>query len=800
VVVVLAWVAAGIVIPNEGFAIVGISRFTDSVSLVQGGVGWLPRLWTERREIGRRTGLTLLEIEAPEAPAQQVSTRLDVTLSVAGSGRLPVAASAVRRLGWEAAWVETLRPFLGPPLADVPANDLAQRDPLWASIFPQGALAPPLDLTAEITPLFADSGLRIQEAGARPHLDPTTLRKLAGERIRAAAEPTARVVLIGLDGADWTFIDPLLQRGAMPNLSRILAAGARGILDAPKPIISPPIWTSIATGRNPEDHGILDFVAWDPTTGGTRPIGSFDRLVPAAWNMLTAVGMPIGVVGWWATWPAEPVMGLLVSDRVTDVLMPIQQSHERLVSPPERWPEVEQLRVDAEDIDFATGRRFVNVSRDEWSESLAHPGYEDPIGGLRRILASTVTVDRCARHIAKQDSPRLLMAYIEGTDTIGHLFAPYGPPRLSGVSDEDFTAFSGVGEAYFRWLDQLLAPYADFIDDTTTLILVSDHGFQWGTDRPTEPSEPHTPTAVWWHRSEGVFIAAGRGVTRGGVGRIRPADILPTVLALLGLPSDPAFSGAPEEWCLSDDILEQRARLPVVSYSSLAPMAVPEIVELPDEERRAVEEKLRALGYISGPSEDGDLVESRRLNNLATSLLESGREAEAEEAFREAIASAPGYSAPRYNLMLLVFKRGEYEEAEELFWSAVERGLRERERAVVDFALAYLEKGEHRRAVDLLDEGRRRFPDSYTITVNTGTVLANSGDLASAEAAFRKAIELVPETTVARNNLALILLRPGRPRSDHDEGRRLLAESLEIDPNQPEVRRFFESFSAKQPG
>jgi hypothetical protein len=39
VVVVLAWVAAGIVIPNEGFAIVGISRFTDSVSLVQGGCG-----------------------------------------------------------------------------------------------------------------------------------------------------------------------------------------------------------------------------------------------------------------------------------------------------------------------------------------------------------------------------------------------------------------------------------------------------------------------------------------------------------------------------------------------------------------------------------------------------------------------------------------------------------------------------------------------------------------------------------------------------------------------------------------
>jgi Flp pilus assembly protein TadD len=674
---------------------------------------------------------------------------------------------------------------------------LAKHDRLWDEVFPETEAASQLDLRAELDALFGEGGVRLIGATVRPRLDAKQLRRLAAAQIRAMSHPEARVVLIGLDGADWLFLDPLLDRGDMPNLARIIARGARGVLDAPKPMISPPIWTSIATGLRPEDHGILDFVTRDPDGGEMRPIGSYDRRVPAAWNILSALGLPVGVVGWWATWPAEMVEGLLVSDRVTDVLMPITQSREGLVSPPERWLEVAQLRVEAEDIDFAMGRRFVSVSNSVWSESLAKGGYDDPIGGLRRILASTITVDRCARHIAAQYSPRLLMAYFEGTDTVGHLFAPFAPPRSPGVSDADVAAFSRVGERYFRWVDQLLAPYAEMIDESTTLIIVSDHGFHWGTGRPSAPSDPHTPTAVWWHRSEGVFLAAGRGVNSGSSGRMRPIDVLPTVLALLGLPADSAFAGAPVGWCLDDEIVERAGRLPAVSYRALVPTVETSPVSLPADERRAVEEKLRALGYLdTGPSED-DMVTARRLNNLATSLVESGRQTEAEKTYLEAIASAPEYAAPRYNLMLLVFKRGEYDEAERLFWSASERGLRERERAVIDFALAYLDKGERERAVAVLAEGRRRYPGSYTVAVNSGTVLANVAEYAAASGCFRRAIELKPDSTVARNNLALILLQaPGDIRNE-GEGRRLLRESLEINPDQIEIRDYLESLSSR---
>ena len=269
-------------------------------------------------------------------------------------------------------------------------------------------------------------------------------------------------------------------------------------------------------------------------------------------------------------------------------------------------------------------------------------------------------------------------------------------------------------------------------------------------------------------------------------------DILPTVLALLGLPLDPAFAGSPQEWCFDDGIRDGSTGIPAVSYSRLSPVARQPLPRLPESEQRAVEDKLRALGYIETTPEGEDLVEARRLNNLGTSLLESGRVAEAERAYRDAIAAAPGYAAPRYNLMLMIFGRGGYDEAEGLFWSASERGLRERERAVIDFALAYVEKGEPARAVAVLEEGRRRYPDSYVVTLNSGTVFANLGDFEASAGAFRRALEIDGSSVAARNNLALILLRASGELQNEAEGRRLLQESLALDPNQPEIREFLD--------
>src|SRR5262249_20595189 len=116
-----------------------------------------------------------------------------------------------------------------------------------------------------------------------------------------------------LDGADWEIVDRLASAGRLPNLGRLKREGAWGVLRSEEPLLSPIVWTTIATGRPPADHGIIGFLT--ERNGRTEPVRSDERKVRAFWNVASDLGVPVGVVGWYASWPAEPVRGFLVSDR-----------------------------------------------------------------------------------------------------------------------------------------------------------------------------------------------------------------------------------------------------------------------------------------------------------------------------------------------------------------------------------------------------------------------------------------------------------------------------------------------------
>jgi hypothetical protein len=129
-----------------------------------------------------------------------------------------------------------------------------------------------------------------------------------------AAQPRP-IVLVGIDGADWLTIDRLVARGELPAFARLKARGRTGVMRATPPLLSPILWTTIATGRRPEDHRVLDFMV-DLPAGGQAPITSSERRVAALWNVFSERERTVAVVGWLATWPAETVRGTIVSDRV----------------------------------------------------------------------------------------------------------------------------------------------------------------------------------------------------------------------------------------------------------------------------------------------------------------------------------------------------------------------------------------------------------------------------------------------------------------------------------------------------
>ena len=108
----------------------------------------------------------------------------------------------------------------------------------------------------------------------------------------------------------------MLQRGDLPVLARLIDGGGRAVLRAEPPLYSPVVWTTLATGFPPSEHGVTQLEMPDPT--GDAPIlaASFHRRRAALWQMVSAGGKDVGIVGWWTRWPAEPVRGTLVSDRL----------------------------------------------------------------------------------------------------------------------------------------------------------------------------------------------------------------------------------------------------------------------------------------------------------------------------------------------------------------------------------------------------------------------------------------------------------------------------------------------------
>lgn len=129
-------------------------------------------------------------------------------------------------------------------------------------------------------------------------------------RISKSARP--RAIVIGIDGACWDVLRPLLDAGELPNLSALLSRGAARPLLSTRPPISPVAWTTMMTGVNPGRHGITGWA--DLVT--QRVFSSGDVQAPFLWELLSRAGLTVGVFNVPMTCPAEPVNGYMVSGEI----------------------------------------------------------------------------------------------------------------------------------------------------------------------------------------------------------------------------------------------------------------------------------------------------------------------------------------------------------------------------------------------------------------------------------------------------------------------------------------------------
>ncbi len=488
--------------------------------------------------------------------------------------------------------------------------------------------------------------------------DTDSVRRFRRRQARAMIRPgSTKVMIIGLDGADWQIIDPLLERGKLPSLARLLRRGVRANLRSNDPMLSPLLWTTAATGKAPEEHGIIDFLLVDPDTGKRVPMSSRFRKVKALWNILTDLGLESDFIAWWATWPAERVRGTMVTDRVSYSLfagLALEPGEDTagLTFPPGYMAEVKDKTVAPRDITFQEVRRFLRIDEKEYRQGIASldapPSAppEAPVVAVSRVLAAARTYHGLALDLLAKGQPDLFAVYYEGIDQIGHRFQHAMPPRMSLVNDEEFARYGNAVTSFYEYQDELLGELLEAAEPETTFLVLSDHGFRNGLGRPKDLPPYVSEKPGFWHRRYGIFALSGPGVGQGTLDTVTLYDITPTVLHLLGLPSADDMPGRALTEALTDNAPES---LRLASYEGFGDRhQAPATTAAASAVEKEMIRELTALGYLSAPaatethaaSEDGQVTANYHLN-LASILAGQGRYDEAEREARAALEMAP---------------------------------------------------------------------------------------------------------------------------------------------------------------
>ena len=576
----------------------------------------------------------------------------------------------------------------------------------------------------------------------------------------------------------------------MPNWTRLASEGFTTRIQSFMPVLSPIVWTTVATGVSPEVHRILDFQEVDPKTGTKVPITGRSRRVPAVWNLASAAGRKVGVVSWWATHPAEEVNGFFVSDHASPIL------YEKLPLSGVAYPSAlesgvgqavaREGRVSPEEL-----AKFVDVPASEISSALSSgAGMENRVVALARILGATRVVHRAARDLYDRNLPDLTMVYIEGTDEIGHVFAADAPPRLPCTSESDFAKYGHAVDDYYAVVDRMLGQWMRRAEeDHATLIVQSDHGFKWGADRSCERSSLNWSTAAYWHRLEGVFAAWGEGVRPGkGSPGSKPTmlDPAPTVLALLGVPADRSMPGRPIAAAFRK--LPALARADAFAHTTVRRVAAEEMSPAQASEYA---KKLLALGYLSG-SEARPLAPTGGAepgmtegawNNLGLYEREtSGKLEAARESFGKALALRPDYHSPMFNLAVLDRMQGRDAEAREWLFKSLAAGHADPPGTIRQWIDEYGRRGKPAAAGEIASRALAAYPDNEPIAREVAFTRFKERDCPGAFAAVSR-FEASTRDTQTLNALGLFETCLGR----RDEAARTFERSLSIDPNQPGV-------------
>jgi hypothetical protein len=416
-----------------------------------------------------------------------------------------------------------------------------------------------------------------------------------------------------MDGLEWDVLEPLLDKGRLPNFEKLIQRGIGGSIQTAVPTFSPVLWSTIATGFGPQEHGILNFAEMGADGQLGKPYTSNTRRVPAIWNMAAEQNRRVLSTAWWVSWPAEAISnGRIVAsyaaqaqgrilwksgvwkDGLPDLTYPNELIEEILPALQNGAPEG-PLRKEFNSV-------FGSIPQGgDWD----FPWQRDRL--FRVAYHGDRTHHRIMLEQLQKEVADLNMVYYGLPDVSGHYFWRYREPSaFSYFIPEEQIARLGdridrVYEVMDRWLGELL----EAVPEDTHILILSDHGmhaFNLANPRQIQ-SGGHEDGP------DGVFIFAGPSAKQTG---LLPKEerrvtnifqIAPALLHLLNLPVPEDMPAPVPSQLFTNDWSSSH---PVEKGPSLRPgfrKATPPRIPGKGYDKEFID-SMRAIGYVGGEEEE----------------------------------------------------------------------------------------------------------------------------------------------------------------------------------------------------
>jgi predicted AlkP superfamily phosphohydrolase/phosphomutase len=409
------------------------------------------------------------------------------------------------------------------------------------------ALWAPLFIVVAIGSVAAP--LAIRGRGAPPVLE---ARPIDTVFAAARTEPSPRVTVIAIDAASLDLIARATAEGRLPNVGRILDAGAVRHLATVRPTSAEAVWAAVATGKLPQKNGVRSAGIYQISGGGgdlqllpdycfahglqrfgflvERPHSSATYRTRTLWSIVSTNGYSVGVVGWPLTQPAPAVRGYLVSDTYHRVaLTPSGIDNPSAIYPLE-------LQLDAlAAMEAATAETPAVVTASLGGAGVASDARQDAPALVDRIN------DRIAQTMARARPAQVTLTRYQSLDAIGHYFLRYAVPSEFGdVTEDERRRLGAVLERHYAVIDEAIGRAMAGLGAEDLLIVVSGYGMEpLGFGKRLIERVIGDPDINGTHEEapDGFLLAYGATVARGRQqGRASVVDVTPTILYFLGLP------------------------------------------------------------------------------------------------------------------------------------------------------------------------------------------------------------------------------------------------------------------------